>query len=337
MSSGFCRAGGRPVFAVEIDSAAAATYRLNFGSHVFANDISQVATFPVADLIIGGPPCQGFSQLGRKDPDDPRNFLWEHYARAIGQVKPAVFVMENVPQLLRSDHYENFKTGVGSLDGVEYRICEGVLDASLYGIPQRRKRAFVIGSRVGVPSLPEPTSERETVDEAIGDLPLEPTGEDWHIGRNPTELSLKRYRCIKQGGNHYDLPDELKTPCWRKKKTGTTDVLGRLRGNEPSCTIRTEFFKPEKGRYLHPHADRPITHREAARLQTFQDDFRFYGSKIQVARQIGNAVPVRLATSIAGHVFAHLAESGYEPLEVTEVLVDEDAEVWPPEESVLSA
>lgn len=134
---------------------------------------------------------------------------------------------------------------------------------------------------------------------------------DIHLGRRPRPLSLLRYDCVPPGGGRFDLPDELLPPCWRNKRSGTTDVMGRMRWDEPSLTIRTEFFKPEKGQYLHPQWDRddptqrvnrPITHLEAARLQTFPSSFLWCGTKLQIARQIGNAVPVDLAFAIATHV-----------------------------------
>lgn len=310
MTLGFTRAGARAVFAVEFDQAAAETYRTNFGNHVFAGDIAAVSEFPAADLIVGGPPCQGFSQLGTQDPNDPRNRLWRHYLRAVESVLPACFLMENVPPLLKSSQYAEFKPAVEALG---YVVSEGVLDASLFGVPQKRKRAFVLGSRVGAMSLPMGTDRRRTVRDAIADLPAEPDGANWHIGRNPTALSLARYASVPEGGNHYNLPYELKPECWRKKTSGMTDVFGRAHWDRPSCTIRTEFFKPEKGRYLHPVEDRPLTHREAARLQTFPDGFIFCGSKIAVARQIGNAVPVDLAEQVAVHVLAQLEAAGVDP------------------------
>ena len=141
--------------------------------------------------------------------------------------------------------------------------------------------------------------------DAIGDLPLQPTGSNWHIGRNPLPSSIERYRAVPEGGNRFDLqrnrPD-LTPQCWLNKPTGTTDVFGRLWWDRPALTIRTEFFKPEKGRYLHPQADRPITHREAARLMTFPDWFEFEGTKTEVARQIGNAVPPVLGAEIGRFV-----------------------------------
>jgi DNA (cytosine-5)-methyltransferase 1 len=124
-----------------------------------------------------------------------------------------------------------------------------------------------------------------------------------HLSRNGIRpLSLARYRSIPEGGNRFDIPFDLLSPCWKKHKTGSADVMGRLHRDKPSVTIRTEFFKPEKGRYLHPWLHRPITHLEAARLQGFPETFRWCGSRTQIARQIGNAVPVGLARAIAEHL-----------------------------------
>ena len=143
-----------------------------------------------------------------------------------------------------------------------------------------------------------------TVRDAIGHLPLTPTGLNWHIGRNPTPMSMERYRCVPAGGNRWNLPDHLMPGCWKRKTQGGTDLFGRLWWDRPSVTIRTEFYKPEKGRYLHPVAHRPITHLEAALLQSFPEDYDWCGTKIKVGIQIGNAVPPLLGNAIANHVSA---------------------------------
>ena len=331
MTLGFSRLGFESVLAVEIDPAAAASHAANFGKHVHAAPIQEVLKFPKVELIIGGPPCQGFSPLGRDRDDRSRarlNSLWREYLRAVKQVRPPVFVVENVPEFLKSAQFQTFLR-VCRRDELlsDYEIEARVLNAADYGVPQRRRRGIIIASRVGRPRWPEKThgsgngdsfteelslKPYATVREAIGDLPLEPDGEfgkSLHFGRNPTAKSLDRYRAVPEGGNRFDLarnrPDLL-PDCWRRKKTGTTDVFGRLWWDRPAFTIRTEFFKPEKGRFLHPEADRPITHREAARLQTFPDDFKFVGSKTEVARQIGNAVPPLLAEALAEAVRALL-------------------------------
>ena len=307
---GFVQAGFTPIYAVEIDRYAAETYGANFGPHCDTRDVNDVKTFPPADVIIGGPPCQGFSNLGAHVPNDPRNQLWRHYMRAVQQVRPKVFVMENVPPLLSSAEGAEI---VREAEALGYEVKAKILNSADYGAPQRRRRVIIIGSAIGSPPFPEPTHADPkkkdlttqhlcnwvSVRQAIGDLALEPTGYEWHIGRNPTRKSLERYKHVPPGGNRWNLPKELMPQCWIKKTKGGTDLFGRMRWDEPSVTIRTEFFKPEKGRYLHPEAHRPITHREAARLQCFPDDFRWKGSKIEVAKQIGNAVPVRLAYAIA--------------------------------------
>jgi DNA (cytosine-5)-methyltransferase 1 len=307
---GFVEAGLVPVFAVEFDKAAAETYEANFGPHCLSTDINNVDVFPKADVIIGGPPCQGFSNLGAHIPNDPRNQLWRHYVRAVEQVKPLVFVVENVPPLLSSEEGQELIRQTRKLG---YEVEGRILNSADYGAAQIRKRTIIIGSRVGPVSFPEQTNvnpkKRDltthhladwiTVRQVIGDLPFEPTGHSLHTGRNPTPKSILRYKHIPPGGNRWNLPRHLMPECWKRKLKGGTDLFGRLHWNQPSVTIRTEFFKPEKGRYLHPEANRPITHREAARIQGFPDDFDFKGSKIAIAKQIGNAVPVKLAYAVA--------------------------------------
>lgn len=315
------------IAAVEIDPMAAATYAANFGDHVHNVDIREWVSgeLPEADVVIGGPPCQGFSALGRQDPEDPRNLLWREYVKALARIRPQAFVIENVPQFLKSIQFDDLQSEVGPNGSLhDYEIESFVLNAADYGAPQARKRAVVFGRRRGLPPLgvPPRSQVRHSVETAwVGvprsvksvDLPILPGKErgpfksrELHLTRRPTPRSLERYASIKPGGNRHDIPDELSTPGWRKHKTGAGDVMGRLWWDRPSVTIRTEFFKPEKGRYLHPSEDRPITHFEAARLQGFPDDFLWFGSKSDIARQIGNAVPVPLAEAIARHLLKAL-------------------------------
>lgn len=318
LAVGFKRAGFRTALAVEWDAAACATLRRNVSDRVAQCAIQEIEKFPRVDVIAGGPPCQGFSNLGERVPNDPRNQLWRKYMRAVEQSLPRVFVLENVPPLLKSQEFVEICRMARAMGyGIEGRV----LNAADYGAPQTRKRAIVIGVLAGLPTFPRQTHvdpkrrglltadlpSWRTVRDAIGDLPWEPTGESWHIGRNPTPTSIRRYQCIPPGGNRWNLPPELTPDCWKRKTQGGTDLFGRLWWDRPSVTIRTEFYKPEKGRYLHPEAHRPITHREAARLQGFPDDFVFEGTRIEVGIQIGNAVPPPLATAIARHVFSLIA------------------------------
>ncbi|MHB8880446.1 MAG: DNA cytosine methyltransferase [Thermodesulfovibrionales bacterium] len=316
---GFVKTGFVPVFAVEINEDAAETYAENFGPHCSTADINSIKTFPSADVIIGGPPCQGFSNLGAHIEKDPRNQLWRHFVRAIKDARPLVFVVENVPPLLKSEEGQSL---IRQARRMGYSVEGRILNSADYGAPQVRKRTIIIGSRIGTVRFPEQTHVNPekrttktehlpawmTVRHAIGDLPQMPTNEDLHIGRNPTQKSRERYRYIPSGGNRWNLPQHLMPECWKRKTKGGTDLFGRLEWDKPSVTIRTEFFKPEKGRYLHPEAHRPITHREAARIQGFPDDFVFKGSKIEVAKQIGNAVPTRLAQAVAGAVLEMIYE-----------------------------
>lgn len=313
MTIGAIAAGFEPVLAVEHDTRAAATYRRNVGDHVLCADIADVKRFPRVDLVVGGPPCQGFSSLGvsRGDMADARNLLWRHYARAIEQARPRAFVMENVPQLLTSSAYRDFERHARELG---YAVEARELVASDYGVPQRRRRAIVIGRRDGLPiAWPAPTYAQRpvTVREALAGLPLEPDGHNWHQSRpSITELSMERYRHVPpDGGSRQQMIDSLRSKdlghmiprCWAERERGKgTDVFGRLWWDRPSVTIRTEFHKPEKGRYLHPVAHRPLTLREGARLQTLPDSFTWPEDQTMshVARQIGNAVPPLLAEAI---------------------------------------
>jgi DNA (cytosine-5)-methyltransferase 1 len=344
MTAGFKPHGFDPVLSVEWNLHAAATYAANFGEdHTFWGDIDDVLKrdIPQVDVVIGGPPCQGFSNLGSKDVNDPRNKLWKRFLEVVGRANPQVFVIENVEQFRRSAEFQLLldESEHGMISS--YVLSHGVLLAADYGVAQRRPRTIVIGSRVGKVDLPAPTHSKTpsgdlkpwvTVRERIAMLPEQPSttslpaartsffgeevpGEfkwlDLHFGRMPRELSLERYDCIPPGGGRFDLPDELLSNCWRNKPTGTTDVMGRMRWDAPSLTIRTEFFKPEKGQYLHPQWDRDapdkrvnrvITHLEAAQIQDFPESYAWCGSKIEIARQIGNAVPVGLASALGRHI-----------------------------------
>lgn len=335
LTAGFLQTGlYRSIAAVEHNRFAAATYAANFGSeHVYQGDIRDwvQGNLPAADVVIGGPPCQGFSNLGSKRDDDERNVLWSTYVDVLVKIRPSAFLIENVDRFLKSAQFAQLRDELlpgGRLS--DYRIDPGLLLACDFGAAQARKRAIVIGTRRDLPQilLPLPTtpgSEWRTVKDALREVdPKVPAGRtdlpanrevdlfggvpgpyetaELHITRNYTQLSLDRFDHIPYGGNRFDLPDDLKAACWKNHTTGSGDVMGRLRWDRPSVTIRTEFFKPEKGRYLHPDEPRALTHLEAAKIQGFPDDFKWCGPKPEIARQIGNAVPVELASSLAQHI-----------------------------------
>lgn len=328
----------RSVAAVEMDPFAAASYATTFTeAQVFTGSIQEWNSRGEApddiDVVVGGPPCQGFSTLGKQDAEDERNSLWREYAAVLTRVKPKYFIVENVPAFAKSPQYGDFVEATAP-DGFlsDYAFAHRVLDSADFGAPQARRRTVIIGHHrdLDAPRFPEPSHSAEgadgllpyrTVRQALARVPRTPDRDevfesrtttvdgrsshgpfaprDLHWSRSYTELSKKRFAAIPTGGNRTDLPDDLKAPCWLRHTSGSMDVMGRLRWDRPSVTIRTEFFKPEKGRYLHPEEDRAITHYEAALLQGFPRTHRFVGSRTAIARQIGNAVPIPLGSAIA--------------------------------------
>jgi len=348
MTLGFSKLFGHAfdsVWANDFDDACVRTYRRNFGNHCVSGHIVDILNdpkteIPLADVVIGGPPCQGFSLLNKTREGDPRKQLWRPFLEIAERSRAQVFVMENVPQLLSSFEYGEI---ISTAEAMGFKCWGEILCAADYGVPQTRRRAIIVGCKFFDPSQVFPPRKTHfdprkggaqtpflqagsngylpgamkwrTVRDAIADLPA-PKGKeireeapplDLHFGRSPTSKSIARYKAIpEEGMNRFDLqkraPD-LTPGCWIRKKSGGTDLFGRLWWNRPAFTIRTEFFKPEKGRYLHPKQHRPITHREAARFQSFPDDFVFTGTKIEIARQIGNAVPPSLAARVADVVY----------------------------------
>jgi DNA (cytosine-5)-methyltransferase 1 len=324
-----------PVWANDFNKDAVDTYNANFDNHCVYGDLVSILEdkkikIPKASVVIGGPPCQGFSLLNKNREADPRKELWRPFLEVVERSGADVFVMENVPQLLGSFEHGEI---IGVAESMGFKVVSEKLLAANFGVPQIRYRAFIVGCRFADPGefFPPPKTNYNpkngyipglagysldalpwrTVQHVIADLEVPEGTEireteppyDLHFGRTPTKVSMKRYKAIpKEGMNRFDLqrlaPD-LTPKCWIKKKSGGTDLFGRLWWERPAFTIRTEFFKPEKGRYLHPAQHRPITHREAARFQTFPDKFKFRGTKIEIAKQIGNAVPPLLASRVA--------------------------------------
>jgi DNA (cytosine-5)-methyltransferase 1 len=323
----FC-GGFKSVLAIDFDQAAIETHAANFSGRTEHGPIEDWLAgepdVPKADVVIGGPPCQGFSLLNKNRHGDRRRALWEPYLDIVELSEARMFVMENVSELYRSDELIQIRKRAKQI-GFETRVA--VLNAADYGAPQTRRRTVVVGwleGRIAPPLFPPSATHAvpgsstklppwRTVRDVISDLD-EPEGleirqasapHNLHFGRNPTAKSLARYRAVPPGGNRFDLMKNalhITPACWIRKTSGGTDLFGRLWWDRPSVTIRTEFFKPEKGRYLHPEKHRPITHREAARLMGFPDDFIFKGGKTEIAKQIGNAVPPDLAGAIAAMV-----------------------------------
>jgi DNA (cytosine-5)-methyltransferase 1 len=326
----FCGAGGftlglqlagvsHSAVGIDSDVECAETYSLNFPQALaIVEDVHSVdfSSLP-ADVIVAGPPCQGFSKLNRNRDGDERNRLYLEVIRCVDAIRPMAVIVENVPNFLDAVEGRDL---VARLQEMGYAVRTGVINCADYGVPQRRLRAVVSATLRGLcPPWPRQThSERpssnfkahRTVGEALAFLPG-PDGRNWHRPHSSRPAYESRFRAIPRGGNRRDLPPDLTLDCW-KSTQGFSDVMGRLEWHRPANTIRTEFFRPEKGRFLHPEEDRPITAREAARLQSFPDTFVFLEehSLQSVGRQIGNAMPPLAAKAIGSAIFSVLAGSG---------------------------
>ena len=329
LSLGFEQAGFQVVLANEYDAEIAAAYQKNHReSKMVVGDITKLdleETFgPLAgnvDVIIGGPPCQGFSQKGqRKTIHDKRNFLFQYYVKVVELVRPRYFVMENVPNLLTAEKGYFQKEIAELFHNMGYSLNAGVLNAADYGVPQNRRRAVLLGKRDGAaPELPRRQAKHVTIWDAIGDLAFLSSGEGQeeqpyadlpasnyakslrgdmnvlhnHVATRHSKLALERLALIPPNCGKEVLPEEHLT------KSIYSGTWSRMIKDDISVTITTRFDTPSSGRFTHPYLDRAITVREAARIQSFPDSFIFLGTKSSQMKQVGNAVPPRLANAIA--------------------------------------
>jgi DNA (cytosine-5)-methyltransferase 1 len=313
LALGLHHVSGQAHLSVELDRDSTETYRLNFpDTEIVRADVRTIDWAGInTDVLVGGPPCQGFSTLGHRRDDDPRNDLSLEMLRCAAVVRPSAVIVENVPRFLDSKQCHALKMGLRNLG---FGIRSGVVNCADYGVPQRRSRALVVASLRGFP-IPWPQAthgapgqpRHRTVADAFARLPIEPDGRNRHDYKLFSETYRERFLSITEGGSRRQLPPDLLLPCWREA-SGHSDVLGRLEWHKPATTVRTEFFRPEKGRFLHPVADRPITAREAARLQSFPDTFAFPEDQTlqSLGRQIGNAVPPLLGEAIGKAILTTL-------------------------------
>lgn len=300
-SEGFRQAGLEPRFAIEIDLEAVKSYRRNVGPQAIQGSAAEIHNVGKVDVLIAGPPCQGFSTLGRMDPLDVRNDLCLAVLPWIDAVDPNVVVVENVPPFLRSRHWSLLSKGLKKRG---YTIDTWELDAADFGTPQLRRRAFTIGSRIGQVSPPKPYSKQIDCGWEILRRPI-PENDPMHIWPVPSDLARQRIALVPANGDKRDIlkaAPELCPPSWRKIGCQATDVWGRIDPRQPSNTLRCTFQNPSKGRYLHPVEDRVISLREGARLQGIPDCWMFEGRPYPIARQIGNGVPIPLAKAVGAAV-----------------------------------
>lgn len=342
---GFKQAGYDLIWANDILKDACDTYRLNIGDHIVNKDITKIDlnTIPNADIIIGGPPCQGFSGIGKRDPNDNRSALVYSYLDVVNKVQPKIFLFENVTGIKSSKAVDGSKVIdnlIKAFEDIGYHINIYTLNAADYGIPQRRKRVFIIGNKIGVDiSAPLQTHfENEegkrkwiTSFEAISDLNSptvigetkykhQPKNEYQTLMRknadkttlhiipysSPTDKEIIRH--VKPGGNYMDIPDSVSTKriMYFKSTGGRTTTYGRLDPEKPNYTINTHFNRPNIGCNIHYEEDRMITIREGLRFQSFPDDFHLVSkSQRNYYVQVGNAVPPLLSKAWAEHLLRY--------------------------------
>ena len=336
-SRGFQDAGMDVVFGLDWDADASETFNQNFPKATFKSKdirkldedslhklVAEQRPHPV--LFCGCAPCQPFTKQNttRPKPDeDDRVPLLLEFLCFIRRCEPDVVFVENVPGIQNvhpdSEPLRSFLRGLTEA-GYSEPTCESVA-LKRYGVPQGRRRFLLLASRRGPIALPPqthgpgtPNPEFATVRDWIGDLPAIQAGEvhpeiDDHRAARLSALNLKRIRATPEGGGNRDWSDELRLKC-HEGATGYSDVYGRMSWDRPASGLTTRCISYSNGRFGHPEQDRAISVREAACLQTFPMDFQFAGSLSSIARQIGNAVPVRLAKAVGRHVTKHLAEAG---------------------------
>ena len=318
--------------AVELNSKACLTYRKNLvrrnGTRLYEEDIlllepsklveTHFADGKQCDIILGGPPCQGFSvhRINGAGVNDPRNKLIHRYFDFVQELRPKAFLMENVPGILWSRHKSFLQEFYRSGRQAGYDIQDPVvLDARDFGIPQRRKRVFILGVRDDLDcdlSWPPPPTHGDA--NAIqGNPALRPWVPSAYVFSRPTspsdpnDVHMRHGREIIEvfrstplnGGSRSDSDRVLKC---HENHDGHKDVYGRIDPKEPGPTMTTACINPSKGRFVHPTKHHGITVRQAARFQTFPDTFTFEGGLMSAGEQIGNAVPVELGKALLLHI-----------------------------------
>ncbi len=322
------------IIALDFDEKAGNTFKKNMPkTEVIVGDITSDETKrQITDLskekgvnmIIGGPPCQGYSMKGKKlGLKDPRNFLFREYLNLVKELNPDVFVIENVKGLLLASNGWFKDEIIRAIDELGYVVDYGVLNASDFGVPQARERAIFICSKHNKVTLPQPIRQkRTTVRDAIEDLAYCESGEGEFEQEYIKPANTAYQKLMRKGSkklynhtasNHKQvaidklkmIPPEKGKECLPEKLLGNQKfktTWGRLTWDDVSPTIDTRFDAASNGTNNHPFLNRAITPREAARIQSFDDKFVFYGDKRSIGRQIGNAVPPLLAKAIADRI-----------------------------------
>ncbi len=329
LSYGLKKAGISVVAGVDVDESCRYPYEKNVQAEFILKDVSHLRgeeinekywSNDVLKILAGCAPCQPFSTHSNKIKNKNRTKKWRllsEFERLVGETKPHIVTMENVPNLANQKIFEDF---VAFLERRGYYVSYSNVYCPDYGIPQKRRRLVLLASKYGeISVLPNTHSEGEyvTLRQAIGHLPSIEAGEvrksdPLHRTSKLSPVNLQRIKASKPNGTWLDWSEDLQLQC-HKKKTGRTykAVYGRMRWDEPSSTITTQFYNYGTGRFGHPTQNRALTIREAAILQTFPKGFKFYESEKDIllkklSAHIGNAVPVKLAVVIGKSILAHL-------------------------------
>ena len=296
------------IFANDFNKFAYKSYTHNIGDHIILDDVANLKNLPMAEIIIGGPPCQGFSTAnpGRSF-DDPRNQLFKEYARIINKVTPKMFLMENVSGMVSMQKGKVFELIKKELSDCGYNLYHELLNARDYGVPQSRKRMIIIGVRNdlgGEFKFPKPTHSDKnyvTVNQVLFDSPVNIKNPN-HIVGKLSKLNLERIKQIPEGGSMKNCDIAL------QNNSDLNRSMRRLSRNKTSYTI----VHNNCDHYYHPTENRRITIREMARIQGYPDDFIFLGNKSEQSRQVGNSVPIGLAKVLAEQIYSHYQENNYE-------------------------
>ncbi len=332
------------VAANEILPDIAKSYELNHpNANVLACDIADLTEEKLKeatngqkiDLIVGGPPCQSYSTLGKRQMDDRAN-LFTQYKRILEILQPKAFIFENVSGLLSMQGGKLFPKIRSEFESIGYNLKYKLLNAVEYGVPQERKRIILVGFKgENTFEYPEPTHGEGkglkpfvTLEDAIGDLPVIKSGEENNtyakepdndflkfVRRNGTTVLTEHsapknnpqlialMEALGDGQDKNDLPEEL------RPKSGYGNTYAKLWWKRPSTTITRNFSCPSSSRCIHPRDSRALSNREGARLQSFPDDYKFYGSQTSIKLGIGNAVPCLLSRALAKQMLKALQAS----------------------------
>ena len=305
-SLGFDNQGFQNVFSIDIEPSFCKTYKHNFPKHQLIekdicdlsdSEIKYLKEFDEIDVVIGGPPCQGFSiagNIGRKFLDDPRNRLYKEFVRVVKVIKPKFFVMENVARLYTHKNGETRKEILRDFEDLGYKVDCMILNSADYGVPQVRKRAIFIGSasHQNIEFPPKEVEAYVSVKEALSLYPKLKSGEESsfpnHIAMSHSVQMLNKMSYISDGGNRNEIPINL------RPKSGDIRKYIKYASDKPAVCVTGDMRK-----IFHYEQNRALTVRELAKLQSFPDDFIFKGKRISQQQQVGNSVPPKMAEAIA--------------------------------------